>query len=412
MRILYVHYMDPESARGGMGVHIHSSTEALEQLGHDVLVLAKPETANATAPSGPVVDRRSRTRRSIAKYGYEPRALLRCPTRVPRELAIARDFKPDVAVVRYEAFEYQMWIICALLGIPLVVEVNGTSRELTRWRSDQVYMYPLTHVLERSVLRRADRVFTVSGTLKRMLVDDGVDGDRIAVIPNGADPLKFRPDIDGQPVRDRYGLGRAPVIGYLGSFGKWHDIEIMADVFPRIAAEHPQVRFLLAGANLHDLPSSSQQKLSAIGDRVVCTGVVPLADAPAHIAAMDVALTVYPAIRDFHMSAIKLFEYMAAGKAIVATAIGQQAEVVDDGVTGLLVAPGDRAAMTQALDRLVREPELRARLGAAARTRAVANHTWRHNAQQIADLCDAAIRQRSGTTPAVAAAQRTETQRG
>ena len=184
--------------------------------------------------------------------------MLRCPTRVPRELAIARDFKPDVAVVRYEAFEYQMWIICALLGIPLVVEVNGTSRELTRWRSDQVYMYPLTHVLERSVLRRADRVFTVSGTLKRMLVDDGVDGDRIAVIPNGADPLKFRPDIDGQPVRDRYGLGRDPQVDHLGRPASG----MTSRSWPTSsrASRRNIRRCLLAGANLRDLPSSSQEK--------------------------------------------------------------------------------------------------------------------------------------------------------
>src|SRR5690349_18841419 len=102
MRILYVHYMDPESGRGGMGVHILSSTTALRDLGHEVRVLSKEHTP-AVGGAGPVVDRRSALRRRIAKYVFEPRALLRLPTRLPRELAVAREFRPDVVVVRYEA---------------------------------------------------------------------------------------------------------------------------------------------------------------------------------------------------------------------------------------------------------------------------------------------------------------------
>ena len=95
---------------------------------------------------------------------------------------------------------------------------------------------------------------------------------------------------------------------------------------------------------------------------------------------MDVALTVFPLIPNFGPSVIKLFEYMAAGRAVVATAIGQQAEIIQDDANGLLVAPGDVAGLEAAVDRLIGAPALRERLGEAARATVLRAYTWRHNA--------------------------------
>ena len=402
MRILYVHYMDPESGRGGMGVHILSSTAALRDLGHDVFVLGKEHgAAAATAPSR---DRRSALRRRIAKYGFQPRALLRVPGRVPREMGVAREFRPDVAVVRYEAFEWQMWVVCAVLGIPLVVEVNATTRELVQWKRGEICVYPFTRTLERMVLRRAERVFAVSTILKGLLIEDGIDATRIGVVPNGADPNRFHPAVDAGVVRRRYGLENAVVVGFLGSFGRWHDIGLIADAIPAVLSRHPAARFLMAGAALEDLPASLREKFAGVADHVVFTGVVPLAEAPLYVAAMDVALTVFPAIPNFGPSVIKQFEYMAAGRAVVATAIGQQAEVIQDGVNGILIAPGDRIGLETAICRLVADPDLRLRLGETARATILQGFTWRHNAERITELCEQAMRQRSLSPAAMRAA--------
>jgi glycosyltransferase involved in cell wall biosynthesis len=387
--------MDPESGRGGMGVHIRSSTEALRALGHEVLVLGKRHRAGGVTAVGPLVDRRTWFRRRLAKYAFEPRALLRVPFRLPRELGATHAFRPDVAVVRYEAFEYQMWIASALLRIPLVVEVNATTRELKQWKQDQVYVYPLTRWFERAVLRRADRVFAVSSTLKSLLVRDGLAPDRIAVIPNGADPDRFHPAVDATVVRKRYGLDSNIVVGFLGSFGQWHDIGLIGDVIPGIVTHHPNVRFLMAGATLAILPESLREKFLAAGNSVVFTGVVPLDEAPLHVAAMDIALTLFPAIPDFGPSVIKQFEYMSAGRAVIATAIGQQAEVAQNGRNAILIKPGDTNGLSNAIRRLVEDPDLRKRLGTAARETIVQGYTWRHNAARINELCEQAIRERS-----------------
>ena len=98
---------------------------------------------------------------------------------------------------------------------------------------------------------------------------------------------------------------------------------------------------------------------------------------------MDVAIAPYPALEDFYFSPLKVFEYMASGRAVVASRIGQVAEVVVDGVTGLLYEPGDRAGLVNSIQRLQKDAVLRNELG--RRASACSVRTWSQNAAQIID---------------------------
>jgi glycosyltransferase involved in cell wall biosynthesis len=103
---------------------------------------------------------------------------------------------------------------------------------------------------------------------------------------------------------------------------------------------------------------------------------------------MDVAVAPYPALPDFYFSPLKVFEYMAAGRPVVASAIGQLKELLEDGVNGMLVPPGNPAAIAAALERLYCDEELRGRLGQAAREKVVREHTWDNVAQRLLQLCE------------------------
>jgi glycosyltransferase involved in cell wall biosynthesis len=98
---------------------------------------------------------------------------------------------------------------------------------------------------------------------------------------------------------------------------------------------------------------------------------------------MDVAVAPYPPQANFYFSPLKVYEYMAAGLPVVASCIGQLAELIRDGINGLLCPPGDPVALAEALERLRQEPGLRASLGRAARATAHRNYTWRAVAQRI-----------------------------
>jgi glycosyltransferase involved in cell wall biosynthesis len=157
-------------------------------------------------------------------------------------------------------------------------------------------------------------------------------------------------------------------------------------------------RLLIIG----DGPERQSVELAAarrgIGDAVTLAGAVDPADIPSYLAQMDVAVAPYPPLEDFYFSPLKVLEYMAGGIAIAASAIGQVAELIADGRTGLLCAPGDAEALAEALRRLHESPSLRQRLGAAAREQAVRGHSWDAVVRQILELAAA---------PAVSARRRT-----
>jgi glycosyltransferase involved in cell wall biosynthesis len=115
---------------------------------------------------------------------------------------------------------------------------------------------------------------------------------------------------------------------------------------------------------------------AGVNDYAYLVGAVPPERVPGLLASMDVAVAPAPKLASFYFSPLKVYEYMAAGRAVVAGRIGQMAELIQDGVTGLLVAPGDPAELASALERLVRDPGLRQRLGQRARHSVEREHTW------------------------------------
>ncbi|HKG77538.1 MAG TPA: glycosyltransferase, partial [Beijerinckiaceae bacterium] len=194
----------------------------------------------------------------------------------------------------------------------------------------------------------------------------------------------------------RHGLGGRLVIGFIGTFGPWHGVEVLAEAFAtlleRRADLRERVRLLLIGDG---------ERLSAVRDilgrrqclgETVMTGLVPQADGPEHLAACDIL--VVPTVPNadgtpFFGSPTKLFECMAVGRAIAATPVGQVADILDDGRTALLTPPSDADALARALERLVDDPALRASLGQAARAEVMQKHTWRQHVARVLERFEA-----------------------
>jgi glycosyltransferase involved in cell wall biosynthesis len=190
------------------------------------------------------------------------------------------------------------------------------------------------------------------------------------------------------------------VVGFVGTFRQWHGADVLAEAFGRLIERAPDlrenVRLLMVGGNAITMPEVvGSLERHGVLDLAVLTGLVPQSEAPAHLAACDVLASPHVPNADgspFFGSPMKLFEYMAMGKGIVASDLGQIGEVLENGRTALLVPPADVDALAAGLERLIREPELRARLGAAARQEAVDHHTWSQHTRRIVD----ALRDRCG----------------
>lgn len=231
----------------------------------------------------------------------------------------------------------------------------------------------------------ADKIICVSEAAKRHLFNQWrVPADKIVVMPNGVDVNLFSQQVDPCRVRAHYGLGDDPVVTFVGSFQQWHGLELLVESFARVLQKVPRAKLFLVG----DGPARSalERQVAALGiEAAVCiTGLVPQSQVPQMLAAADIAVIPYPQLpRELWFSPLKLYEYMAAGKAIVASKAGQIAEVIQDEQTGILVEPGDVDELTEALADLLGNETKRNRLGQRAREQAVRHHSWRQYIERL-----------------------------
>ena len=258
-----------------------------------------------------------------------------------------------------------------LVGNPL----SGVHGAVAAWEARLTY-------------EAADRIICVSEPAKRHLIDNwGVDANKIAVLPNGVDVQLFGREHDVRSIRTRLGWDSAPVVSFVGSFQLWHGLDRLVESFAKVVAAAPQARLLLVGDGpARELVEQSVRKLG-IQEAVRITGFVSQDCVTEMLAVTDVAVLPYPALpQDLWFSPLKLYEYMAAGKAIVASRSGQIAEVIRDGENGLLVTPGDTGELAESLLRLIRAPEERSWLGANARQQAVERHSWDQYVQRVEEI--------------------------
>ncbi|MFZ0457414.1 MAG: glycosyltransferase family 4 protein [Rhodoplanes sp.] len=303
-------------------------------------------------------------------------------------------FSPAFVYGRYSLGNYAAAMIAQREGVPYVCEYNGSNIWISRnWDTSRMPFEGLMALIEDANLFAADLIVAVSKPSKDELVGRGVPAERIIVNPNGVDPQIYRPGRDGEPVRRKLGIARDEVvIAFIGTFGNWHGAEVLADAFARMLANNPDLgaraRLLLIGdGGKMPLVREILQRSGAI-ERTILTGTVPQPEAPDYLAAADVFASPHvpnPDGTPFFGSPTKLFEYMAMGRAIVASNLDQIGEILTHGETAFLVPPADADALAEGMAVLARDAELRHRLGAAARNRCLADFTWEQHTKRILD---------------------------
>lgn len=302
--------------------------------------------------------------------------------------------RPGFIYARYSVGNYVGPELRRRLDVPYVCEYNGSALWIARnWGGKPLRFERVFQAVEDANLLCADVIVAVSEASKAELVERGYDADRILVNPNGVDPSIYRPDIDGRPVRRELGIrDTETVIGFIGTFGRWHGAEVLADAFGRLLTQRPDLRdktrLLLIGDGM-TMPLT-RQRLEEHGvlDRALLPGLVPQKEGPSWLAACDILASPHVSNTDdsrFFGSPTKLFEYMSMGRAIVASDLEQIGEVLEHEETALLVPQGDAGALANALARLIEGPELRAKLAAGARRTAIEKYSWLEHTRRILD---------------------------
>ncbi len=286
----------------------------------------------------------------------------------------------DVVYERYSLWSFAGMEHARDRGIPGLLEVNAPL--ITEQSVHRVLVDPhmATGVAARA-FASATSALAVSNEVADY-VARFTRSDRVHVVPNGVDPERCAPHIAPQ-------LPAPPgvcTLGFAGSLKPWHGIDVLVDAFERIHRAMPQSRLLVVG----DGPERSTLERFArrfeAADSVIVTGAVSPDEVPGLLTSMDVSAAPYPRRPHFYFSPLKIFEYMAAGLPTVASGIGQVTEVIEHDVTGILCPPGDPDALSRSVIDLFSTPEKRRRLGASARRRACAAHTWESVASRILEI--------------------------
>lgn len=370
MRILYSHRIQ---SRDGQSVHVEELIAAFRALGHEVMVVGPGfyEKTEFGGESRLVSTIRSRLPRGIGELGelaYNVTALWRLRR-------AHRRFRPDLIYERYNLYFLAGTLVSRRTGTPLFLEVNAPLAD-ERGRHGGLGLSWPARRLEQFVWRSADRVLAVSAVLKGMIAAAGVPTHRIEVIPNGIDPSRFtrlppRPEMP-DPV----------VLGFVGFVRDWHGLDTV--VAGMASDQTARLELVIVGDGPAIPALRAQAEASGIADRVRFAGLVAHETIPAVIATFDIALV--PRVVAY-ASPLKLFEYMAAEKAIVAPDQANIREVLVNGETALLFDPAAPDGMWQAIQALAADAAASRRLGAAARTEiARKDYSWRGNAARVVRL--------------------------
>jgi glycosyltransferase involved in cell wall biosynthesis len=356
-------------------------TEDGEFHGHRTVAIPPPGLA-----SSPALDVDRALRRALRHLWNNAGA-----ERTLREL-FARE-RPDLVYERYSPFAVSGTVVAREMGIPHLLEVNSPLAREGREHRNQA-LSDAAAGLELAAFRATSRIIAVSEALRDEIREAGVPEERITVVPNGVDTKQFCPEGQVRRVTDG---AQDIVLGFVGSLKPWHGLEILAEAFRTLAARHASLHLLVVGDGPGRGPLEALR--DELGDRVHLAGAVPQQEVGAYLRGIDVALAPYPPIQRFYFSPLKVLEYMAAGRAVVASAIGQVCQLVRHGESGLLVPPGDVQELVQAVSELAGNAPLRSRLGARARAVALAEHDWSARIRHILDIAHEAEVPRTGSAP-------------
>ncbi|KPV40024.1 group 1 glycosyl transferase [Thiohalorhabdus denitrificans] len=382
MRILYHHRTRGEDAQG---VHITALCRAFEGLGHEVRLMGPPLPAGGGRSDSGKRDNATLLGLPLPHWLYEVLALgYNVPAFFALAAAILR-WRPDFVYERYALFGVAGRLAAGIFRVPFILEVNAPLSQEMKDHGGLVFQ-GLARRVEDRLCAGATRTVVVSAAMRDLFVRRGLPEERFLVVPNGVDRERFHPGVDGEAVRRELGLEDRFVIGFVGWIRPWHGVHDLVEAFARVVAQRKDAALLLVG----DGPAVPELRARAaelgLADRVVFTGAVAREAVPGHVAAMDVA--VQPDVTPY-ASPIKLFEYLATGRPVVAPDRPNIAEVVGDGRQGLLFRPGNVEELAAQLTRLALDPGLRNALSMrAARAVEEQGFHWEANARRVLAVVD------------------------
>jgi len=374
LRILYHHRT---RSRDGQSVHIDEMIAALRRQGVAVDIV-EPQRVDALKPA--------RKKQVIPKLLYELLELGYSGLEFVKLAGAILRHRPDAIYERANIYMLSGVWAARLFSLPLLLEVNSPLAE-ERGRFDGLAMPAFAAWTEKVTWRNASYVLPVTAVLGGYVERAGVPASRIVVTSNGVNEEEFRavPRSKRPALPAQFGSG--PVLGFVGYVRAWHGLPQIVDLLAK-DSDFAGANLMVVGDGPGRADLEARAKELGVADRLWVTGLVAREALAAHISCFDVALQ--PEVTTY-ASPLKLFEYMALNRAIVAPDAPNIREVLVHRQDSLLFEPESPKSLGDAIRLLVRDAELRARLGAGAADKIRREDiSWARNARRAMALVEAA----------------------
>lgn len=300
---------------------------------------------------------------------------------------IFKTSKPHFLYARYHIYGWAGVKLAREFSIPIIMHVDDLRVEIEK---DRLHFPKLAETFETAILKRVDAICCPSKILKSLILEKGVDDQKILVTPNGINIDEFNNNSDGREIRKRFGLEGKFIIGYVGVLKKLWGIHTILESAQKVLCQRKDIHFMLVGQGKAFPEIESFVKDKGLGDRFTLTGAVAHSDVPKYISAMDIGLAPYELLEPFYGSPMKIFEYMAMGKPVITTPQGQIKDLVEHGENGLLIEPDDSDGLAKAILELGGNKDMMKNMGLKARA-TVESYTWEANARKVLDTYRALV---------------------
>lgn len=370
---------------GGVGVHVREMAAAMAKRHYVKAVTPGPASGRHHAPNLDVFVSREFPVRPLPPFEFLPElmtSLLRL-----RDVDLLHQHDP------------RLFLAARLLRKPLVTTFHGYLTLEAIANTGTKPGRPLYRFYD-SVVRAA-----VEASTEIVAVDHRIaswlrqvySAQDVTVVPNGVDAERFRPGLPGQKIRREWGISSdAPLLLAAKHFVPKNGLEVVVRALPHILPERPDARLVLAGRGALEGALRNTVAELHLESYVVMPGQLPHPRMPEALSACDVCvIPSIPVAGVEEATSILALEAMACARSVVASAIGGLREILDDGVTGMLVKPGDPKALAGVVLSLLRDPERRETMGRRAREFVEARHSW----TAIAQLTEAVYARALGSDP-------------
>jgi len=308
-------------------------------------------------------------------------------------------FRPDIIYRRHTIFNSEIFL-SKIFRIPCVRETNSlVGDEFKFMKKGDAFSQWLTNVIEKIDFRIADKYVAVTESLRDTLLNNfNVPVGKITVIENGVNTDLFKP-MDEAIVQKELNLDiSSRYICFVGGLAEYHGVKYFISAMPYILKEHPEARALIIGESQmrtrlvkNELIGLSNQL--GVFNMVKLTGRVPYEKVPWYINASEIC--VIPSWwsgqnQRIGLSSLKLCEYLACGKPVIASRISGF-EFIEEIDCGYLVKPASKEELALAIIRLLNDPASEDRMGKNGRKYVVENRSWESVAKKVASVCDSTL---------------------